>query len=502
MMNGRGKSDSPIVPGKPPNLAKEPASEAVEGRGLAKGKRREQNALRTQSRAGAPSELEPLRQAARKDRKKRFTALLHHIYDVERLRRAYLGMNRGAAAGIDGETWKTYGERLEENLQDLSGRLKRGAYRAQPVRRAFIPKADGRQRPLGVPALEDKIVQRAAVEVLNCIYEADFLGFSYGFRPGRSPHQALDALAVGIRSKKVRWVLDADLRGFFDTLDHAWLVKFVEHRIGDRRVVRLIQKWLKAGVLEDGKRIIQEVGTVQGGSISPLLANIYLHYVFDLWVQQWRRREAGGDVVVVRFADDFVLGFQYRPEAEQFLDELRERLARFGLALHPEKTRLIEFGRYAAKERSRRGEGKPETFNFLGFTHICGKTRQGNIFMLIRQTMRQRRQAKLREVKAELRRRLHHPIPEQGAYLGAVVRGHVQYYGVPRNGEAIATFRREVGRLWRRALGHRSQNGQQTWKRMGRLIDRYLPLARICHPSPFERLKRLGVLTQGRSPVR
>jgi len=494
-MDGRGKSDSPVVPGKPPNKARGPAAEAVEGRGLAKGKRPEQNALRTQSRAGAPSELEPLRQAARKDKKKRFTALLHHVYDVERLRRAYLGLKRDASAGVDGETWRTYGEKLEENLQDLSGRLKRGAYRAKPVRRAFIPKADGRQRPLGVPALEDKVVQRAVVEVLNCIYEADFLGFSYGFRPGRSPHHALDALAVGIRSKKVGWVLDADLRGFFDTLNHAWLVKFVEHRIGDRRVVRLIQKWLRAGVLEDGKRIEQEVGTVQGGSISPLLANIYLHYVFDLWVQQWRRKQARGDVVVVRFADDFVLGFQHRHEAERFLAELRVRLAQFGLALHPEKTRLIEFGRYAAVNRSRRGQGKPETFNFLGFTHICGRTRQGAHFTVLRLTMRKRWQAKLREVKAELRRRMHQPIPEQGAYVRAVVRGHVQYFGVPNNGPAIGAFRRAVGRLWRRSLKRRSQNGRITWDRMERHIARWLPLARICHPTPFVRLRQLGVIT-------
>jgi RNA-directed DNA polymerase len=502
MMDGHGKSDSPVVPGKPPNKAKGPAAEAVEGRGLAKGKRPGQNALRTQGRAGASSELEPLRQAARRDRKQRFTALLHHVYNIERLRRAYLGLRREAAAGVDDETWQTYGERLEENLQDLSGRLKRGAYRARPVRRAFIPKADGRQRPLGVPTLEDKIVQRAVVEVLNAIYEADFLGFSYGFRPGRSPHQAVDALAVGIRSKKVSWVLDADLRGFFDTLDHAWLVKFVEHRIGDRRVVRLIQKWLRAGVLEDGRLIEQELGTVQGGSISPLLANIYLHYVFDLWVYQWRWKQARGDVVVVRFADDFVLGFQYQHEAEQFLSELGERLARFGLALHSDKTRLIQFGRYVARERSLRGRGKPETFNFLGFTHICGKTRQGGMFTVLRQTMRQRRQAKLGEVKAELRRRMHQPIPEQGAYLGAVVRGHVRYYGVPRNGPAIGAFRRSVGRLWKQALGRRSQNGRMTWDRMERLIARWLPPARICQPTPFQRLMQLGVITRGKSPVR
>src|SRR2546426_5410274 len=295
-MDGRGKSYGPVGPYKPPNNAGRPAAEAVEGRGPAKGNPHERNALRTQSRAGAPSALERVRQAAGKDRRQRFTALLHHVYDVGRLRAAYRAVKRDAAGGVDGETWQHYGERLEENLRDLSARLKRGAYRAKPVRRAYIPKADGRQRPLGVPALEDKIVQRAVVEVLNAIYEEDFLGFSYGFRPKRSPHRALGALQLGIRLRKVNWVLDLDVRAFFDTLEHGWLVKFIEHRVPDRRVVRLIQKWLKAGVVEEGKRMQSEIGTVQGGSISPLLANIYLHYVFDLWIQQWRRSKARGDV--------------------------------------------------------------------------------------------------------------------------------------------------------------------------------------------------------------
>jgi group II intron reverse transcriptase/maturase len=453
---------------------------------------------RTQSRTGTPSALERVRQAARKDRKQRFTALLHHVYDIERLRAAYLAIQRGAAPGIDGETWKHYGENLEANLQDLSGRLERGAYRAKPVRRAYIPKADGRQRPLGIPALEDKIVQRAVVEVLNVIYEQDFLGFSYGSRPGRSPHQALDALTTGIMTKRVNWVLDADLRGFFDTLDHGWLVKFIEHRVGDRRVVRLIQKWLSAGVLEDGKRIRSEVGTVQGGSISPLLANLYMHYVFDLWVQQWRQKRSQGDVIVVRFVDDFVVGFEHRQEAEQFLTKLRERLASFGLELHPDKTRLIEFGRYAATNRRRRGQGKPETFNFLGFTHSCAKTRKGG-FTVLRQTMRKRWQAKLKDLNVKLRQRMHRSIPEQGAYLRAVVAGHVQYYGVPMNGPALGAFRLAAGRLWRRALLRRSQKHRLPWQRMTRLVDRWLPPARICHPYP---LVRLGVVTQGKSRMR
>jgi RNA-directed DNA polymerase len=498
MMDERGKSDSPVVPGKPPNKAEEPAAEVVEGRGLAKGNSPERNALRTPSRGGALSALERVRQAAERDRKQRFTALLHHVYDVEQLRTAYHALKRDAAAGIDGETWEHYGEGLEGHLQDLAGRLKRGAYRAKPVRRAYIPKADGRLRPLGVPVLEDKLVQRAVVAVLNAIYELDFLGFSYGFRPGRSPHQALDALTVGITTKKVNWVLDADIRGFFDTLDHGWLVKFVEHRVADRRVVRLIQKWLNAGVLEEGQRTRSEVGTVQGGSISPLLGNIYLHYAFDLWAQRWRRTQAHGDVVVVRFADDFVVGFEHREEAEQFLAELRERFAKFGLTLHPDKTRLIEFGRYAARNRRARGDGKPETFNFLGFTHSCGRTRKGK-FTVLRQTMRQRWQAKLKAVKVELRRRLHEPLSAVGAYLGSVVRGHVQYYGVPMNGPSIVAFRQAVGRLWMRAMRRRGQSHHLPWERMTRYIDRWLPPARICHPYP---LVRLGVVTQGKSRMR
>lgn len=498
MMNGRGKSDGPIVPEKPPNNAGGPAAEAVEGRGPAKSNPNERNAPRTQSRTRASSALERVREAARRDRKQRFTALLHHVYDVGRLRAAYRALKREAAPGIDGQTWKHYGEDLEVNLQRLSGQLQRGAYRAKPVRRAYIPKTDGRQRPLGVPSLEDKIVQRAVVEVLNAIYESDFLGFSYGFRPGRSPHQALDALAVGIWKRKVSWVLDADIRGFFDTLDHGWLVKFIEHRVADRRVVRLTQKWLRAGVLEDGKRTRGEVGTVQGGSISPLLANVYLHYAFDLWAQRWRQREARGDVVLVRFADDFVVGFEHRRDAERFLAELRGRFSTFGLELHPDKTRLIEFGRYAARNRRGRGEGKPETFNFLGFTHICGKTRKGG-FTVLRQTMRRRWQAKLQEVKVELRRRLHHPVPETGGYLRSVVLGHMRYYAVPMNFESVSAFRWRVGRLWWQVLRRRSQNNRLLWRRMTRYINRWLPPVHICHPYPLE---RLCVMTQGRSRMR
>ena len=373
-MNEHGKSDRPIVPGKSPNKTKTPAAEEMEGRGLAKGNLGQQNAIRTQSRVVVPSELAQVRQTAKQNKGMKFTALMHHIYRIDTLRFAYSQLKRQAAPGVDGETWRHYGEALEDNLQNLSHRLKRGAYRAKPVRRVYIPKADGRLRPLGVTALEDKIVQRATVEVLNTIYETDFLGFSYGFRPGRNQHQALDALYSGLRDRSVNWVLDLDVRSFFDKLSHAWLVRFLQHRIADRRVLHLIQKWLSAGVLEEGKRTVMEEGSPQGGSASPLLANIYLHYVFDLWIQAWRRKRAHGDVIVVRFADDAVIGFEFKDDAEQFWKELKERMQKFQLELHPEKTRLIEFGRHAAANRKRRGLGKPEAFDFLGFTHICGKT--------------------------------------------------------------------------------------------------------------------------------
>jgi group II intron reverse transcriptase/maturase len=464
----------------------------MEGRGLAKGNPPQQNASWTPSRSDAPSALERIRQAAKKDRKLRFTALLHHIYNLETLRMAYLSIKREAAPGVDGETWRHYGESLEANLRHLSGRLKRGAYRAKPVRRVYIPKADGRQRPLGVTALEDKIVQRATVEVVNAIYETDFLGFSYGFRPGRSPHHALDALYTALLTRKVNWVLDVDIRSFFDTISHEWLVMFLEHRIADRRVVRLIQKWLNAGVLEDGKRTPVEAGTPQGGSASPLLANIYLHYVFDLWVQAWRRKCAQGDMIVVRFADDVVVGFQVKSDAERFWSELTERLRKFALELHPDKTRLLEFGPFAAGNRKKRGEGKPESFNYLGFTHICGKKRSNGMFTVLRQTMRKRLQAKLGEVKIELQRRMHAPIPEVGQWLRAVVSGHFRYYGVPMNAPALHIFRFQVGWLWHRALSRRSQNGRVAWDRMRRLLARWLPSARVYHDYP---LRRLGVIT-------
>jgi RNA-directed DNA polymerase len=486
MMNDRGKSDRTVVPEKQSNKADSDAAETVEGRDRAKGNPAKRDKPWTLSQPGLPSALERVGQAARQDSKRRFTALLHHIYDVDRLRRAYSAIEHDAAAGIDGETWRDYGENLKENLQDLSGRLARGAYRARPVRRVYIEKADGRKRPLGVPVLEDKIVQRSAVEVLNAIYEVDFLGFSYGFRPGRNQHQALDAVAYGMWKKMVKWVLDADIQSFFDTLSHEWLVKFLEHRIADRRVIRLIQKWLNAGVLEDGKRMLSETGTVQGGSISPLLANIYLHYVFDLWIEQWRKTQAKGDVLVVRFADDFIAGFQYRNEAEQLLAHLRERFSKFGLKLHPDKTRLIEFGRFAAEDRKGRGDGKPETFNFLGFTHCCGTDQRGK-FTVVRQTMRQRMLKKLKEVNLELQRRRHRPVDEQGRYVQALVGGHVRYYGVPLNSRRVRAFRLLVIRLWKKWLSRRSQRGYLSWDRLQRYIDRWVPPAIICHPYPSAR---------------
>ena len=429
------------------------------------------------------SALRRIRQAACRERGLRFTALWHHVYNLDRLRGAYFSLKRNAAPGVDGETWRHYGERLEANLGKLAVRVKRGAYRAKPVRRAYIPKADGRQRPLGVTALEDKIVQRAVVEVLNAIYEADFLGFSYGFRPGRNPHNALDALDVGIMRKKVNWVLDADIRGFFDAIDHGWLMKFIEHRITDQRVLRHIKKWLNAGVIEDGKRTQTEVGTPQGGSVSPLLANVYLHYVFDLWANQWRERHARGEVILVRFADDFTAGFQYREDAERFLEDLRERFRKFKLELHPEKTRLIEFGRYAAENRKRVGERKPESFDFLGFTHSCDETRNGKCIVL-RQTMRTRGCAKLRELKDELRCRMHFPIPEVGQWLRSVMLGHFQYYAVPRNQRKLGAFKYQVYRLWLRMLRQRSQRHRMTGERMNRLAARWFPPVRILHPYP------------------
>jgi RNA-directed DNA polymerase len=497
VMDGRGKSDGPVVPAKPPNKPGLPGAEAVEGRGSAKGNAVGETRSGRRAGPGALSGLDRVREVAQRDRDARFTALLHHV-SVDRLRAAYGALRPGAAPGVDGVTWRDYGQRLEANLHELHVRVQCGAYRAKPSRRSYIPKPDGRLRPLGIAALEDKILQRAVVEVLGAIYEVDFLGFSYGFRPGRSPHRALDALSVAIVRRRVNWVLDADIREFFTGLDHRWLVGFLEHRIADRRVLRLIQKWLAAGIIEDGSWAASEEGVPQGAGISPLLANVYLHYVFDLWAHRWRGRHARGDVVLVRYADDFVVGFEHRGDAERFLADLHERFAQFGLGLADDKTRLIEFGRFAAERRAQRGDGRPETFDFLGFTHICAKTKTGR-FALKRVTSKKRMRAKLRAVKTELRRRMHLPIPEQGAWLGAVVRGHLNYYAVPNNSVAIVAFHHQVTRHWHQALRRRSQRSRLPWNRMRRIAHRWLPPARIQHPPP---LARFDAITQGRSPVR
>jgi group II intron reverse transcriptase/maturase len=429
--------------------------------------------------------LARVRKAAKQRRKEKLTALYHHL-SVDLLREAFLVLKRDAAPGMDGLTWQTYAADLEQNLSDLHARVHRGAYRASPSRRTYIPKADGRQRPLAVAALEDKIVQRATVAVLNCIYEEEFLGFSYGFRPKRGQHDALDALAVGITDKKVNFILDADVRSFFDEVSQSWLIRFVEHRIADPRIIRLIQKWLKAGVLEDGVVTVSEKGTGQGSVISPLLANVYLHYVFDLWAERWRRHEATGGMMIVRYADDIVVGFAHEVDARRFWDAMRKRFEEFALSLHPEKTRLIEFGRQAADRRGQRGLGRPETFNFLGFTHICGRSRHGK-FLLKRKSRRDRMRGKLKEIKEEMRQRMHQPIPEQGRWLAQVVRGYFAYHAVPTNSASIAAFRHHVVNLWRCSLSRRSQHGGITWQRIKRIADDWLPQPKILLPWPQQR---------------
>jgi RNA-directed DNA polymerase len=429
--------------------------------------------------------LDRIRKVARERKKERFTALFHHI-SVELLGDAFYELKEDAAPGVDRLTWEEYEAELERNLEGLHDRVHRGAYRALPSRRVYIPKPDGRQRPLAVAALEDKIVQRAVVTLLNAIYEEDFLGVSYGFRPGRGTHDALDALCVGIHSKKVSFILDADIRSFFDEINRQWLIRFLEHRIGDRRIIRLIQKWLKAGVMENGVVTVSDRGTGQGSVISPLFANIYLHYTLDLWAMRWRRREATGDMIFVRYADDFIVGFQHESDARRFLDEMRERLGKFALSLQPEKTRLIEFGRFAAERRQRHGLGRPETFNFLGFTFICGKTRSGK-FQIKRRTRRDRMRAKLKMIKEEMWRRMHQPIPTQGKWLWHVVNGYFNYHAVPTNAHALHVFRHHVTDLWRRTLRGRSQKDRMTWARMTQLVDDWLPKPIILHPWPSVR---------------
>ena len=487
-MHGTEQSDPLIVPRKPVNNAARAVAESAEGSGGTKRNAVLQSTHRTQSRESVSQAQDRIREAVNRNKKERLTALLHHV-DVDCLRWAFFSLKKRAAPGVDEVTWDQYGERLEGNLVDLHARVHAGSYRALPSRRRYIPKADGRQRALGIAAIEDKIVQAAVVAILTPIYEAEFLGFSYGFRPGRSQHSALDALAYGIGARKIDWIIDADIRSFFDTISQDWLIRFVEHRVGDRRIIRLIQKWLKAGVLEEDQWIETAEGTPQGSVISPLLANIYLHYVYDLWVQQWRTRHATGDMIVVRYADDTIVGFQQHGDAKRFLNDLKDRLARFALSLHPEKTRLIEFGKYATERRKRRGEGKPEMFDFLGFTHYCTTRKDGTGFQLGRRTQRKRMRARLDEITETLRWDRHKPIDEQGSWLGAVARGYFAYFAVPTNSRMLSAFRAHIGERWFHSLRRRSQRHRMTWQLMGRLVDRFLPPVRVLHPWPDQRFR-------------
>ena len=482
-INAIEKSDVPIVPEKPPNKG-QPA-EVVEERGAAKRNAEEPPADRTQSREKESKGLEGIREAARSDGRVKFTALLHHI-TPSLLVESFYDLKRDAAVGVDGVTWREYEDVLYTRVHELHREVHTGAYRAQASRRVYIPKTDGNMRPIGIAALEDKIVQQAVVKVLSMIYEEDFLGFSYGFRAGRGQHDALDALAVGIGSRKVNWILDADIKAFFDTIDHKWMMQFLEHRIADRRILRLIRKWLKAGVSEEGTWTAAERGTPQGAVISPLLSNIYLHYVLDLWGHQWRNRHAMGQVIMVRYADDSVFGFECKADAEQFLSAMRERMKQFGLILHPDKTRLIEFGRHASKNREQRGEGKPETFDFLGFTHCCGKTRKG-WFKLLRLTVKKRMRATLKAIREKLRKMKHEPVPVVGKWLGSVVRGYFNYFAVPGNEYRLCSFRTEVSRAWRRMLQRRSQRHNLPWERFSKLEKRFIPSYRHAHPYPEQR---------------
>jgi RNA-directed DNA polymerase len=496
-MNAAEESDRGVVPVNQPNKEAQVCAEVGEGRPRTKENIRGAHTPPTLSGERVPQGLSGVRQTARERKQEKFTALLHHM-SVVLLRESFYLLKKNAAPGVDGVRWQEYEDGLEDRLTDLHSRVHRGAYRAQPSRRVYIPKPDGRERPLGIASLEDKVVQQAVVTILNQIYEVDFKGYSYGFRPGRSSHQALDALNVGIQRRRVNYILDADIKGFFDHVSHEWMMKFLEHRIGDRRVLRLIQKWLKAGVLAAGERLETTVGTPQGAVVSPLLANVYLHYVFDLWLEAWRKKVAAGDVVAVRYADDLVIGFQHRADAERFLEEFQERWAKFGLEIHPEKTRLIEFGRFAPANRNARGEGKPETFTFLGFTHYCGVNSAGH-FVVQRKSAAKRMRAKLQQLKQELRRKMHEPPALVGQWLKRVVTGHYQYFAVPGNRPALSLFRHRLCLLWRRTLIRRSQRSKINWRHLDRLFDRWIPVPRILHPYPSN---RFDARIQGRSRMR
>lgn len=497
-MHADEKSDEGIGPMKRPNKEGLPSAEAVEERTSPEGNGSQATAVRTPSRGVASSRLEAVRQAARQSKSVRFTALLHHI-TVDLLKQSYHSLERDSAPGIDGVTWQAYGENLEEKLTVLHDRIHKGSYRAHPARRTYIPKTDGTQRPLSIWCLEDKVVQQAVVTVLEAIYEEDFLGFSYGFRPGRGQHDALDALHVGILRKRVNWVLDSDIRAFFDAMAHSWILRFLKHRIADKRILRLIAKWLKVGIIENGRVTRGQCGAPQGAVISPTLANVYLHYTYDLWVHRWRRTKANGDMIVVRYADDTIIGFEHEHEAKAFLHDLHERLRAFELALHPEKTRLIRFGRHAAKQREKVGEGKPETFDFLGFTHFCTRSRKWGSFVIGRKTIKKRMRAKLQAIKVELRKSMHDPIAKTGAWVKQMLQGHLNYFAVSGNHPSMWWFCNQVRWLWLKSLKRRSQKAHLSWERFLRLVDRFFPPIKVLHPLPCH---RFDAKTLGKSPVR
>ncbi len=492
------KSDKVIVPQKQPNNGGCPSAEAVEGRALPKGNTGQATAVRTLSRVAASSGLAGVRQAARQRKDVQFTALLHHI-TVPLLADSYYALKRGSAPGIDGITWQAYGNNLYGKLIELHSRIHTGCYKARPARRTMIPKADGSERPLNILCLEDKIVQQAVVYVLEAIYEADFMGFSYGFRPGRGQHDALDAVSVGIIRKQINWVLDADIQQFFDAMDHDWIMTFLQHRIGDKRLLRLIRKWLKVGVMNGDHAERNEVGSPQGAVVSPILANIYLHYAFDLWANTWRKRRACGDIIIIRYADDVVLGFEHESDAQLFQQHLHQRLKAFDLNLHPDKTRLIRFGRYAIRDRKRLGLGKPETFDFLGFTHYCSNARWSGNFIIVRKTIKKRLRATLKRIKAELRRRLHDSVVDTGKWLSRVLQGHLNYFSVSGNSPSIWLFFTEVRKLWLKSLRRRSQKAYINWENFVRITNRFFPRIRLLHPHPCY---RFDARTRGRSPVR
>ena len=492
------ESDEGVVPMKQPNNEGPPSAEAVEGRTSPKGNGDQTTAVRTQRRVAASHGLAAVRRVAQQRRDVRFTALLHHI-TIDLLKQGYIALKRDAAPGIDGVTWRAYGENLDEKLKDLHERVHKGRYRARPAKRTYIPKADGSKRPLSVWCLEDKIVQQAVVKVLEAIYEEDFVGFSYGFRPGRGQHGALDALHAGFYRKRVNWVLDADIQGFFDAMSHDWIIRFLGHRIADKRILRLIVKWLKVGIFKDGQVTQSRCGAPQGAVISPILANVYLHYVYDLWAHRWRQTTATGDVVVIRYADDTIVGFQHEHEAQTFLEDLKERLSAFDLTLHPDKTRLIRFGRHAIEQRRRLGQGKPETFDFLGFTHFCTRSHKSGIFVIGRKTIKKRMVQQLRVIKMVLRKRMHDPIAKTGAWIERMLKGHLNYYAVPGNDRSLWWFYAEVRWRWLKTLTRRSQTAFLRWPEFVKLTNRYFPPIRILHPQP---LHRFDARTRGRSPVR